>query len=115
VYLRDTKYLVEIALLAWFWFSAVVYPYVQFAEAVRRVTWLPSWAPLVNPMVDVITAFQRFFYNPPDGLPQPVLDPAAGLGWYLRNLAIVGAVAVGLFFLALNIFGRLEDNLGEEI
>ena len=27
VYLRDTQHLLELVLLAWFWMSAIVYPY----------------------------------------------------------------------------------------
>lgn len=111
VYLRDTKYLVELGLLAWFWVSAVVYPYQQVADVLGARSNLL----LLNPMIPVITAFQRFFYNPAPGLDPPILPPDAELGWYLRNLAIVGVGATVLLVAASYLFGRLEDNLGEEI
>ncbi len=111
VYLRDTKYLVELGLLAWFWMSAVVYPYQQVAERLGERSSLL----LLNPMIPVITAFQRVFYNPDASLDPPILPPDAGLEWYLRNLAIVGVPSVLLLVLASYVFGRLEDNLGEEI
>ncbi|MBA2280308.1 MAG: ABC transporter permease [Acidimicrobiia bacterium] len=111
VYLRDTKYLVELGLLAWFWMSAVVYPYNQVAERLGERSSLL----LLNPMIPVITAFQRVFYNPPADLQPAILPPDAGLGWYLRNLTIVGVGSVALLIGASYLFGRLEDNLGEEI
>lgn len=109
VYLRDTQHLLELVLLAWFWLSAIVYPYNQVAERLVGKTWIL----LLNPMIPVITTFQRVIYNPTPE--QNVLPVDAGISWYLRNLAIVGAGSVVLFFVALWIFGRLEDNLAEEI
>ena len=109
VYLRDLQHLLELVLLAWFWMSAIVYPYRQVADRLgSRASLL-----LLNPMIPVITAFQKVIYNPSpsDG----ILPADAGIGWYTRNLLIVGAASVGLLFFALWIFGRLEDNLAEEI
>jgi len=109
VYLRDTQHLLELVLLAWFWLSAIVYPYNQVADRLEGKTWII----LLNPMIPVITTFQRVIYNPTPE--QDVLPADAGIDWYLRNLAIVGSASVVLFFVALWIFGRLEDNLAEEI
>ena len=41
--------------------------------------------------------------------------PDSGPLWYLRNLALVGAVAVGIFVFAVHVFGRLEANFAEEL
>src|SRR5690606_17901818 len=60
VYLRDTQHLLELVLLAWFWLSAIVYPYNQVAERLGE----RSWILLLNPMIPVITTFQRVLYNP---------------------------------------------------
>jgi ABC-2 type transport system permease protein len=118
VYLRDTQHLLELLLLAWFWMSAIVYN----VELVRERLGDLAWVVLLNPVIPIVTAFQRVIYNPPDCAPDAaadtcsqVLPAGAGVGWYLRNLAVVGAGSVLLLFVALWIFGRLEDDFAEEI
>jgi ABC-2 type transport system permease protein len=123
VYLRDTGHLLELVLLAWFWFSAIVYDF----EGVRGRFGENGWNAnilLLNPMISVITAFQRVIYNPgqkqkdfiekPDGSLRSVL-PDVSIFWYLKNLAIVGSFSLVLLFIGLHVFGRLEDNFAEEI
>ncbi|CAN5846400.1 hypothetical protein BH24ACT3_BH24ACT3_13340 [soil metagenome] len=99
VYLRDTEHLLELVLLAWFWMSAIVYPYQLVAERLGGREWIL----LLNPMIPIIVTFQRVIYNPsgPDALPDH------GVGWYLTNLGYVGALSVVLFFGALWLFGLL--------
>jgi ABC-2 type transport system permease protein len=109
VYLRDTSHLLELLLLAWFWLSAIVYPFRQVADRLEG----KSFILLLNPVVSVVLVFQRVIYNPPDSA--GILPQDTGLWWYARNLGIVGAASVVLLLLALHIFGRLEDNLAEEI
>jgi hypothetical protein len=41
--------------------------------------------------------------------------PDASQWWYLRNLGILFGISVGLLFFAFWVFGRLEDNLSENI
>ena len=109
VYLRDTQHLLELVLLAWFWLSTIVYPYRQVADRLGD----NSWILLLNPIVPVVLAFQRVIYNP--GPEAGILPLDTGIGWYVRNLALVGAGSFVLLVLALVLFGRLEDNLAEEI
>jgi ABC-2 type transport system permease protein len=106
VYLRDVQHLLELALVAWFWLSAVVYPFKQIDDRLGEHAWLA----FLNPMIPVIITFQKAIYNPIDDS-----VPTLGAGWYLRNLAITGGVAFLLFLVALHVFGRLEDNFAEEI
>jgi ABC-2 type transport system permease protein len=150
VYLRDTEHLLELVLLAWFWMSAIVYPYQLVAD---RLGPDREWMAALNPMIPIITTFQKALYNPsapfrwftnsptdplsyaPVGLdgkqhavvPDRILptripdqSPAAipmshDLAWYLTHLAVVGVVAALGLLGALWLFGRLEDNLAEEI
>jgi len=151
VYLRDTEHLLELVLLAWFWLSAIVYPYSQVAT---RLGPHREWWASLNPMVPIITSFQKALYNPsapfawwtnriadpPSYLkagvsPPQALNPAFAkilptqvpdqapaavpmshtLSWFLLHLAWVGGVSVVLLFGALWLFGRLEDNMAEEI
>jgi ABC-2 type transport system permease protein len=109
VYLRDTQHLLELVLLAWFWMSPIVYPYEQVAARLGRAASLL----LLNPMVPIIVTFQKVIYNPAPS--DNILPPNADAWWYTRNLAIVGVASIVLFFVAMRLFARLEDNLAEEI
>lgn len=134
VYLRDTEHLLELALLAWFWLSCVVYPYRQVAE---RLGPAREWMASLNPVIPIVVTFQRVLYNPDDttfgwytngGLGVRSFDRTNGanaqdvpalihhpLSWYLSRLGIVALVAFGLLLGALWLFGRLEDDMAEEI
>ncbi len=136
VYLRDTEHLLELALLAWFWLSAIVYPYRLVAE---RLGPGREWWASLNPIIPIVLTFQRVLYNPravnmgwyinqPSDGSGSGTDPANRiadvqapaliahpLGWYISRLSVVGVVAVALFFGALWLFGRLEDDMAEEI
>lgn len=108
VSLRDTSHFVELGLLAWFWMSAIVYPYHLVADRLGDLEWLT----VLNPMIPVTTAFQRALYNP-DG--PGVVPVDVGAGWYLGRLGVT--VAVSLLILAVSVwaFARLEDDFAEEI
>ena len=106
VYLRDVQHLLELALTAWFWLSAVVYPFKLIDDRLGDNASLA----FLNPMIPVIITFQKALYNPTDDT-----VPTLGAGWYLRNLLITGGAAFLLLLVALHVFGRLEDNFAEEI
>jgi ABC-2 type transport system permease protein len=118
VYLRDTGHLLELVLLAWFWLSSIVYSFHGLRINFEKKGWNPDLL-LLNPMVAVITTFQRVIYNPQspkDDVTEGVgVLPDVGIMWYVRNLSIVGAFAIALLFVGLHVFGRLEDNFAEEI
>jgi ABC-2 type transport system permease protein len=109
VYLRDTAHFLELALLAWFWMTPIVYKYTLVSDKLGGKSGLM----LLNPMIPITSAIQRFIYNPADS--DLTLPIDVGIGWYLRNLAIVGGSATVLMLIALTVFGRLEDNFAEEI
>lgn len=114
VYARDTQHLLELAMLAWFWMTPIVYQWALPA-AQLEARGLPASLSLVNPMASIVLAFQRAFYGivtTDDGLR---LLPEAGQWWYVRNLTIVGAISLVLFFLAVRLFDRLEANFAEEL
>jgi len=109
VYLRDMAHFVELALMAWFWVTPIVYPFTQLANAVHGHTAIA----LLNPVTPIVLAFQRALYGE-YGHP-PVLPPNLSGLWYLRNLVIIGLCAVALTAFALRVFNRLEGNLAEEL
>ena len=115
VYARDTQHLLELVLLAWFWMTPIVYPFAQVHAKVG------NWA-LLNPLTPIVISMQRAIWGAHtvtvtiDKKPTDVTAvPDVSQWWYLRNLGIVCAVAIGLMFVAFWIFGKLEDNLAENI
>lgn len=109
VYLRDMAHFVELALLAWFWVTPIVYPFTQLGRALHGHTVFA----LANPVTPLVLTFQRALYGE-FGNP-PVMDPNLHFAWYLRNLAVVSVGVVVLVTIALRVFSRLEGNLAEEL
>ncbi|HLJ08456.1 MAG TPA: ABC transporter permease [Acidimicrobiia bacterium] len=105
VYLRDIQHFVELALLAWFWVTPVVYLYSQLTTHLggRNIA-------LINPVTPIVLTFQRAFY----GLYGHVIKDV-GFGWYLRNLVVLAVAVALLFYGAMWVFLRLEGNLAEEL
>lgn len=58
VHLRDTMHFVELALLAWFWITPIVYAWGIVHEKLGEWTWLY----MLNPVTDVVLTFQRAIY-----------------------------------------------------
>ena len=119
VYLRDTQHFLELALLAWFWVTPVVY---QFQLVGQRHGW-SRWPWLANPVTPIVLMFQRAIYAKLDNPHvNPVTDPThvqllphwpywgyvAYLGWSLAFAIVVLTVAV-------SVFGRSEANFAEEL
>jgi ABC-2 type transport system permease protein len=128
VYLRDTQHLTEVLLMAWFWGTSIVYTYGQIflsghAKGHPSLKWL-QYVYLINPITPIVMTFQRAIYgvsqytylNP--GQTRPTVYrvlPTWGVGGYAGLVGIVLAASVGLFLLALIVFGRLEGNFAEEL
>jgi ABC-2 type transport system permease protein len=107
VYVRDMSHFVELALMAWFWVTPIIYPWTQLVKALRG----HSIVALLNPVTPVVLTFQRAFYgNFGDVIPDNLT-----FGWYLRNLAVVTVAVLLLLAIALRVFSRLEGNLAEEL
>ena len=109
VYMRDMSHFVELALMAWFWITPIVYPFKQLTGALHGHAALG----LLNPVTSIVLVFQRALYGQ-FGKP-PVLDPHLSFFWYLRNLSVVTVGALVLTAVALRVFARLEGNLAEEL
>jgi ABC-2 type transport system permease protein len=112
VYARDTEHLLELVLLAWFWMTPIVYPYAQVSQKIGRLA-------LLNPLTCIVITIQRAIWGQHfvtiRGGQTVVALPDASQWWYLRNLGILFGISVGLLFFAFWVFGRLEDNLSENI
>lgn len=119
VYLRDTQHLLEVVLLAWFWMSAIAYPYGQI---VKQLGASREWLCSFNPVIICVVTFQRVLYNPAaptkaqlrDPNYTAVLPPHPAI-WYLKHLGLAGLVGLVLLYFSLMIFSRLEDDFAEQI
>jgi ABC-2 type transport system permease protein len=119
VRLRDTAHFVELALLAWFWVTPIVYPYATVSQKMGSDTWLY----LLNPVTDVVLTFQRAIYaqvapvtvtNGKASVTQ-ILPVGVDQWWYLWHLGLVIVISSVLFLLALAYFGRAEGDFAEEL
>ncbi len=119
VLFRDVQHFLELIMLALFWGTPIVYQYDFIAKAaVDRFGPNGEYLTLLNPMVPVVTVFQRVLYNPGnfDADVQArfayTMRPAS---WYLTNLAVSGVVALFILFLGLRVFARLEGRFAERL
>jgi ABC-2 type transport system permease protein len=105
VFFRDIQHFTEIALLAWFWITPVVYPISFIQES------FPAWAEriyMLNPMAHIVLLWQRITYN------SPVNGPQAA---YFSVEGFVYAVVLSVFLLLSGyyLFCRLEGRFAEFI
>jgi len=116
VYLRDIQHFIELALLAWFWMTPIIYPVALVADKLNPRGWFGFY--LINPITPIIMSFQRAFYNRisprnESGVTRVLLD--LPMSWYLQRLAYVAVFALVLLVVAQLVFARLEGNFAEEL
>ncbi len=118
VHYRDVQHFLELAFLAWFWMTPIVYSF-DFMGDFLSEKGLSARLAMLNPMISVTTTMQRVVYNPTheagteaaanfDLLRQPAT-------WFLTNLGVSALGGVIVLLVAVRIFGRLEADLGEEL
>ncbi len=114
---RDVQHLLEVALIAGFWLSPVVYPIAFVQQKLDELGLF--WVYMLNPMTTVIASMQRAIYAQAapvaaDGTVQPVLA-SGGYGFYLQWLGIAGMISLFLLGLGLWVFRRRQANFAEEL
>jgi ABC-2 type transport system permease protein len=114
---RDVEHLLEIALLAWFWLTPIVYRVTLVQENFSKAPWLFK-VYMANPMTAVVVAMQRAIYRFPvvtaDGKPLRIL-PEDGYAFYLRWLGVAAVISVVLLGIGLWTFRRLQADFAEEL
>jgi ABC-2 type transport system permease protein len=120
VYLRDTQHFLELALLAWFWVTPIVYGFMTIG---RRGS-LFSKIYMLNPVTPIVLIFQRALYAKLDNpkVVPTLADPKAnqilphwhltGYLGYLGYSFVIGAI---MLTIAIAVFGRSEANFAEEL
>ena len=111
VYLRDTGHWLELAMMAWFWLSPILYYYMLVADKLVE-RGLNGNLLLLNPVAAPLITFQRALYGTA-AIPGKQLLPDGSPLWYFRNLGIVLAAGTVLFLIAIKIFDRAEGNFAE--
>ncbi|MFA5787338.1 MAG: ABC transporter permease [Actinomycetota bacterium] len=118
---RDTQHLLEIVLLAWFWFTPIVYSIRMIFDkmSVRSIGGINLFQIyMLNPMAPVVAAFQRAIYRQGytmlDGHRSNVLLDVP-YSWYLWRLGAVLGGATVLMYFAMRVFSRYEGNFAEEL
>ncbi len=115
VYLRDTSHFLELALLAWFWVTPVVY---QFQLVGQRHGWSKDvW--LANPVTPIVLLFQRAIYakltNPHGAVGHTQLLPNWPYWGFLAYLGWSFVFGIVTLAIAIRVFGRSEANFAEEL
>ena len=109
---RDIEHLIDVGLTAWFWMSAVVFPYGAVADKLGGNEWIA----FVNPVLAPILAFQRVLYNPsPVPADGAVVLPDLSLRWHITPLLVSCAVGVVLIAVGLRVFAHREDSFGDQL
>jgi ABC-2 type transport system permease protein len=113
---RDVEHLLEIALLAWFWLTPIVYRVALVQEQASQ--WMFR-AYMANPMAAVVVAMQRAIYRYPvvtgDKGELVRILPTDGYAFYLRWLGVAAVVSVVLLGVGLWTFRRLQADFAEEL
>ena len=109
--------------MAWFWATSIVYTYRADLlsgelEEPPSLNWL-QYVFLCNPITPIVMTFQRAIYGSDRSTPTrarcTTCSPPGGWAPTRPWSASVLAVSIGLFLLALIVFGRLEGNFAEEL
>jgi ABC-2 type transport system permease protein len=113
VYLRDTQHFLELALLAWFWVTPIVY---QFQLVATRSGW-SKYLWMANPVTPIVIMFQRALYAKTNtGGPNPTqLLPEWSYWKYVGYLGYSFAVGAIVVLIAVRVFGKAEGNFAEEL
>jgi ABC-2 type transport system permease protein len=113
VYLRDTQHFLELALLAWFWVTPIVYQFMTVWG--RGGAFAKLWA--LNPVTPIVIMFQRALYAKTNtGGPNPTqLLPEWSYWKYVGYLGYSFAVGAIVLLIAVRVFGKAEGNFAEEL
>jgi ABC-2 type transport system permease protein len=119
VYLRDTAHFLELALLAWFWTTPIVYAFMLIKH---HGGWTARLFQL-NPVTPVVLVFQRAIYarltspgNSGSALKTSTdILPTWGVAHYATYLGYSLGVGVVVLVLGVWLFGRIEANFAQEL
>lgn len=109
---RDTRHLIELSLIAWFWVTPIVYPASLVLERFGGES-IAARFYMANPLTAVTLAFQRALYGGEATGLEVLPDP--GLAWYWFRLGLVAAASIVLLLLTWRTFFRMSGDFAEEL
>jgi ABC-2 type transport system permease protein len=119
VYLRDTQHFLELALLAWFWVTPIVYAFqlVVGNKTTESRIWFGRVF-MLNPVTPIVITFQRAIYAKlynTNTNPHTQLLPTWSMWGYLAYIGYAFLFGFIVLAIALRVFGRSEVNFAEEL
>lgn len=106
VFLRDTQYLVEVALLLLFWLTPIVYSFT-YVHGVLQGSWIEH-VYLANPITLSVIAMQKALWGAGE-VNQTWPEDLTG------QLGIMFVVILVLLFVAQRFFARVQGNFAQEL
>lgn len=110
---RDTQHLIEVAMFAWIWLSAVIYPPALVHNKLHGG--LPLAAFYLNPMAGVTASFQRAIYGQVYDTKGNLILASPETTFYLKALALGFVVSLAVLALGVWQFRRLSADFAEEL
>lgn len=119
VYLRDVQYLVEVALLIFFWASPIVYSWSYVVSTAQSLAapWIEQ-VYLLNPMTVALMAFQRGIWAAGSEDTDLYGTIVAAQPWPADldlRLLVIGVVGLVFLWISQRVFARLQGNFAQEI
>jgi ABC-2 type transport system permease protein len=117
VFLRDVRYLVEVAMLLLFWASPIIYPWAQVVHYSAKLPWLAE-VYLLNPLSEIVLAFQRGMWIAGSHAVKVSGKLVAAQPWptdMALRLLIFAVVGLVFLWIAQRIFARVQGNFAQEI
>jgi ABC-2 type transport system permease protein len=115
VYVRDIGFLTDVALQVGFWLVPIIYSYGQVLRGAESFGWggeLVTRVYMLNPMANVVLAFQRALW-PPAATPE-----AAAFAFPGRldlRMAVCTAIGLLVAWIGLRVYVKLSGNFGQEL
>lgn len=94
VYFRDLEHILGIVMMAWMYFTPVIYSINDIPPHWKKIF-------MLNPMCHIITAYRDILYY--KQLPD------------ISSLLIIGAVSLAVFFVGMGVFGSIKKHFAETL
>ncbi len=115
VYVRDTKFMVDVALQVGFWLCPIFYSYALIEQAAISYGWSVEWVTriyMLNPVANGVFGFQRALWPPAASTEGAAFVFPGQLEVRLVVLALLGAIVCVVGVLT---FRRLSRNFAQEM
>lgn len=112
---KDAQHFLDLALLAAFWMTPIVYP---SATAIEQLSHYSIWGIgfdhlyLANPMTRIVMGLQRGIYGE-GSTPSPLVD--ADISFYFSGLVYAATISLAILAAGWWLFNRLDPTFAEDL